>query len=230
MKYSIQGQARPESQTVTVDVENVGTETSFNDQVSVEGADSSAFKVTGGSCGWLEAGAHCSVWVVFAPGSGGAMSATLVIQRKEQPSQSVSMIGTAVPAELSFNPGSFDFGIQRINQSQSTTLQLTNSGEAPSQVGSLGIGGPDTGNFWTGNNDCWNGRWLQPDESCYVQVNFNAWDVTSYQAQLQVTAYGATFTADLAGTGGRAMLEPEANPFDLGSAAVGTPDRCARSP
>jgi hypothetical protein len=45
--------------------------------------------------------------------------------------------------------------------------------------------------------------------------------MTSYQAQLQVTAYGATFAADLAGTGGRAMLEHEANPFDLGSAAVG---------
>jgi hypothetical protein len=134
----------------------------------------------------------------------------------------VALTGTAVPAQLAFAPGSYDFGIQRTNQSQSTNFQLSNQGEAPAQLGSLGIGGPDTGNFWIGNNDCWNGRWLQPGESCYVQVNFNAWDMVTYQAQLQVGAYGATFTADLAGTGGRAVLEPEANPFDLGSAAVGS--------
>lgn len=211
-----------ESQTVTVDVENVGPETSFNDQVSVEGADSAAFKVNGSNCGWLEAGGHCSVWVVFAPGSDGVKSATLVVQRKEQSSQSVPLTGAAVPAQLTFTPGSYDFGIQRTNQSQSTNFQLSNQGEAPTQVGSLGIGGPDTGNFWIGNNDCWNGRWLQPGEGCYVQVNFNAWDMTSYEAEILVGAYGATFTADLAGTGGRALLEPEANPFDLGSAAVGS--------
>lgn len=210
-----------ESQPVTVDVENVGPETSVTDQVSVEGPDSAAFKITGNSCGWLEAGAHCSIWIVFAPGSDGAKSATLVVQRKEQPSQTVQLNGTAVPVALAFTPGSYDFGIQRTNQSQATTLQLTNVGEAPTQLGSLGIGGPDPGNFWTGNNDCWNGRWLQPSESCYVQVNFNAWSMTSYQAQLQVSAYAATFTADLTGTGGEAMLMPEFNPVEFGTAAIG---------
>jgi hypothetical protein len=210
-----------ESQTVTVDVENVGPEASVTSQVSVEGVDSAAFKVNGSNCGWLEAGTHCSISLVFAPGSDGDKNATLVVERKEQSSQSVPLTGTAVPPELAFNPGSYDFGIQRTNQSQATNFQLSNQGEAPTQLGSLGIGGPDTGNFWIGNNDCWNGRWLQPSESCYVQVNFNAWDMVTYQAQVQVGAYGATFTADLAGTGGRAMLEPEANPFDLGSAAAG---------
>jgi phosphoglycolate phosphatase-like HAD superfamily hydrolase len=210
-----------ESQTVTVDVENVGPEASVTDKISVEGADSAAFKVNSSNCGWLEAGGHCSIWVVFAPGSDGVKNATLVVERKEQPAQSVPLTGIAVPAALAFTPGSYDFGIQRTNQSQSTSLQITNSGEAPTQVGSLGIGGPDPGNFWIGNNDCWNGRWLQPSESCYVQVNFNAWDMTTYQAQVQVGSYGATFTADLAGMGGRAVLEPGSNPFDLGSAAVG---------
>lgn len=210
-----------ESQTVTVDVENVGPEASVTDKVSVEGADPAAFKVNGSSCGWLEPGAHCSIWVVFAPGSDGAKSATLVVERKEQPTQTVQLSGTAVPAALAFTPGSYDFGIQRTNQSQSTNFQISNIGEAPTQLGSLGISGPDTGNFWTGNNDCWNGRWLAPNESCYVQVNFNAWEMTSYQAQVQVSAYGATFSAELAGTGGRAVLEPEANPFDLDSVAVG---------
>ena len=211
-----------ESQAVTVDVENAGPEGSEVSKVSVEGADSADFKVTGSSCGWLEATAHCSVWVVFAPGSDGVKSTTLVVERKEQPSQSVGLSGTAVPVQLAFTPGSYDFGVQRTNQGGSTYLQLGNQGEAAVQLGNVGMGGRDTGNFWISNNECWNGRWLQPGESCSIQVYFNPWDMTAYEAQLQASAYGTTASADITGTGGRTVLEAEANPFDLGSAAVGS--------
>jgi hypothetical protein len=210
-----------ESQTVMVDVENVGPEASEISKVSIEGADSANFNVTGSSCGWLEAAAHCSVWVVFFPHSDGVKSATLVLERKEQPSQSVALAGTAVPVALAFTPGSYDFGVQRTNQGGSTYLQLGNQGEAAVQLGSVGMSGPDTGNFWISNNECWNGRWLQPGESCAIQVYFNPWDMTSYEAQLQATAYGTTVSAEITGTGGRTVLEATANPFDLGSAAVG---------
>jgi hypothetical protein len=42
-----------------------------------------------------------------------------------------------------------------------------------------------------------------------------------YEAQVQVYAHGATFSADLAGTGGRAILEPASNPVEFGAATAG---------
>lgn len=131
--------------------------------------------------------------------------------------------GESAPPELAFTPGSHDFGIQRVNRGEgSANFQLANVGEAAAQVGSVGIGGPDTSNFWTNGGDCWGGRWLQPGESCNVQVGFNPWDTVSYDAQLQASVNGATFSADLAGQGGRAIVEPTSSPTDFGSVTVGS--------
>ncbi len=213
--------AGAESTTEAVDVYNAGEAAVSVDKVTVEGGDSGDFKLTGSNCGWLDPGQHCTAWVVFAPGSPGAKSTTLGLQLKEAPEQTVPLSGEAVPVQLSFSPGSYDFGIRRTNDSASTGFQLTNGGEAAAQVGSVGTGGRDSGSFWIGNNDCWGGRWLQPGESCNLQVYFNPWDATPYEAELQAYAYGVSFTADLAGTGGRPQLEPDSNPVDFGQVTVG---------
>lgn len=123
--------------------------------------------------------------------------------------------------QLTFGPASLDFGIVRVNQSASQNLQVTNSGEAVSQIGWVGVEGKDSGNFWTGYNECWNGRWLAPGESCWIQVNFNAWQAVGYEAALTVYADNVFFSAGLRGTGGEAMLMPEINPVEFGSAVVG---------
>jgi hypothetical protein len=215
--------AGAESPTQTIDVHNVSGAGVAVDQVVVEGTDPGDFKVNGGNCGWLEADQHCSVWVSFAPGGAGAKDATLVLKPKEAPEQTVALTGEAVPVQLAFTPGSYDFGIQRVNRGDgSATFQLFNTGEAVAQLGSVGIGGPNLGNFWTNGGDCQGGRWLQPGESCNVQVGFNPWETVAYEAELQASAYGATFSADLSGFGGRAMVEPVANPVDFGSVAVGS--------
>jgi hypothetical protein len=210
-----------ESTTVTVDVYNEGGATGNVTGVSAEGGDSADFKVSGSNCGQLDPGQHCSAWVLFAPGSTGAKQSTLVAALKEAPSQTTPLAGTGVAPQLAFTPGSHDFGIQRTNESQSANFQLTNSGEAFLYLGSIGIAGPDAGNFWTNNSDCWNGRRLDPGESCSLQVNFNAWDAVEYHAQVQAYVNGSTFSADLAGTGGRVMLEPDTNPVDFAAATAG---------
>jgi hypothetical protein len=125
--------------------------------------------------------------------------------------------------QLNFSPASLDFGIVRVNQGASQSVQVTNGGEAGTQIGWVGIEGKDTGNFWTGNSDCWNGRWLAPEESCWIQVNFNGWQATDYEAALTVYADNVPFSAELRGTGGEALLMPEFNPVEFGSAAVGGP-------
>jgi len=211
-----------ETAMVAIDVHNAGSVVAPIDQVKIEGPDSGDFKSNGSNCGWLEPGQDCTAWVAFMPGSTGAKTAFLVVQPKEMPAVSAPLAGTGVAPQLAFTPGSYDFGIQRVNRGEgSASLQLTNVGEAMSQIGSIGIGGKNSSNFWTGNNDCWNGRQLQPGESCNVQVNFNPWDMVAYEAELQAYVNGATFSAQLAGFGGRAQVEPDSMPTELGAVTVG---------
>lgn len=215
--------AGTESATATVTIHNAGTSGVSFDKVKLEGLDAGDFKLSGNNCGWLEPGADCSAWVAFAPGSVGAKSADLVAVPKEAPAVASPISGTAAPAQLVFAPGSHDFGIQRVNRGEgSASLQLTNGGEAMVQLSSIGVGGRDSGNFWTSGGDCWNGRQLQPGESCNVQVGFNPSDAVAYEAELQAYANGGgTFSAALSGFGGRAQLEPVTLPADLGAVTVG---------
>jgi len=211
-----------ESTTVALTVHNSGSAGVSIEKVTLEGGDSGDFKFNGSDCGWLEPGQDCSANVTFAPGSVGVKQTNLVVQPKEFPAQTTPVSATAVPAQIALSPGSYDFGIQRTNESTSTQFQLTNTGEAFIQVGSFGIGGPDSGNFWTENAECWNGRRLDPGESCNLRVYFNAWNAVGYEAELQAYANGASTAAPLTGTGGQARLEPDANPISLGDAGVGS--------
>ena len=213
-----------ESTAVSVTVHNSGTVAAAIDKVTVEGGDAGEFKLNGSNCGWIEPGQDCQASVSFAPGSAGLKQTDLVVQLKEFPVQTMPISGTGVPAQLSFNPGSYDFGIQRVNRGESSVqMQLTNSGEAMVMVGSIGIGGPNANNFWTSGGDCWNGRQLQPAESCNVQVSFNPWEAVAYEAELRAYAPGgATFGATLTGFGGRAQVEPTSMPSELGAVTVGT--------
>lgn len=125
--------------------------------------------------------------------------------------------------ELSFNPGGYDFGIQRVDRGGApVNLQLTNVGATATQLSGIGIDGPGHQNFWTNGGDCFGGRWLQPGESCGIQVGFNPWDTVAYTAELQAYADGVTFAAPLSGTGGRSAVEASANPFDFGALPVGS--------
>jgi len=212
-----------ESAATTVTIHNAGSNGISLEKVEIKGLDESEFKLTGSSCGWLEAGADCSAWVSFAPGSTGAKSSYLVAVPKEAAVVASPLAGTGVAPQFAFSPSSYDFGIQRVNRGESSaSFQLTNTGEATTQLSSLGFGGKDPSNFWTGNNDCWNGRQLQPGDSCSVQVVFNPWDTVPYEAELRAYVSGATFSVAVSGTGGRAQVEPGSTPSPFGAVTVGT--------
>jgi len=127
------------------------------------------------------------------------------------------------PPQLAFEPGSYDFGLQQANRENSqANFQLRNNGAATAQVHMVDIVGSGSGAYWIGYNDC-NGRFLNPSESCSVQVNFNPYDAVPLSAQLRVSSEaGATFHADLSGEGGRAALGAASEPTNFGSAAVGS--------
>lgn len=210
-----------ESALVTVQVQNGGDSGGSVESTAIEGADAGDFKLNGSDCGWIEAGQQCTVWIQFAPGSSGAKAAAFVVRLKEGPEATVALTGTAVVPQLSFGPASLDFGIQRVHESRSEGLQVTNSGEAGARIGWVGIEGKDTNNFWINSNDCWGGRWLSPGESCWLQVSFNPWSPLGYEATATVSAANETFSATLLGSGGDALLVPETNPVEFGSAAPG---------
>jgi len=136
--------------------------------------------------------------------------------------------GLAAPPEpaeapqLVFDPGSHDFGLRPLNWgSDQTTFQLRNTGSEAFQIGSPEISGPGSGAFSAGNSNCY-GSFLQPGEACYAQIYFGPYDAVEYTAQFKVNVGAYSFTADLAGTGGRAVFMPASNPTDFGVAKVGS--------
>jgi hypothetical protein len=126
------------------------------------------------------------------------------------------------PPQLSFEPGSYDFGLHPLNWgSTQTYFQLRNVGAEAFQISSGEINGPGSGAFSTGYSNCY-GTTLQPGESCSAQVYFGPYDAVEYNAQFRVNVGSYSFSADLSGTGGRASFAPAANPTDFGVAKVGS--------
>lgn len=209
-----------ESTAVYVSVHNTGSVPAPIDKVTVEGPDSGDFKFSAGNCGWLAPGQDCSGWISFAPGSVGPKTAALVAQLKEFPAQSAPLAGTGVSTQLSFSPSTHDFGIQRLYDNGGTDLELTNSGEAPVQLGNLDIVGPDSDSFSTGPSNCW-GHWIQPGTSCFFSVGFSPHRVGDLAAAVRASAHGESFTAALTGTGGQAVVGADPDPAEFGATTVG---------
>jgi hypothetical protein len=213
--------AGTESGTQTIDVFNEGSAGTWIEKINVGGADSASFKLNGNDCGQIEPGQHCSIWITFAPGEAGERQAKLDLHLGDGADLSLPLSALAVPPHFSFQPGSHDFGLQPIHsESVRTTFQLVNDGEAAAQIGSLNFTGNSNG-FWIGNSDCW-GRWMQPGESCAVEVDFGPGEVGSYATEIQVDSYGQNFTAAVRGDGGRPIVEAFPSPADFGAATVGS--------
>ncbi|MGV1048582.1 MAG: choice-of-anchor D domain-containing protein [Solirubrobacterales bacterium] len=191
-------------------------------QVTIEGEEAGEFFSNGSNCGSLADGQHCETWIGLKPSSLGEKQALLVVTfLGERPAVSFPISGRSVAPELSFGPASYDFGLRRINrESQSTTFQVSNDGEAEVQVNSFEISGPGSSAFWTGNSNCW-GSWLAPGQSCSMQVWFNPTERIVYEAELRAWVNGSVFSAALSGQGGRPVVEAGENPVGFGAATVG---------
>ncbi len=128
----------------------------------------------------------------------------------------------AEPPQLVFEPDHHDFGMQPLNWSAAqTTFQLRNAGGEAFQIGSPQISGPGSSAFSTGNSNCY-GSFLQPGEACYAQIYFGPNDATEFTAQFSVNVGSYSFSANLSGTGGRAIFTPAASSTDFGVARVGS--------
>lgn len=122
---------------------------------------------------------------------------------------------------LSFEPGSYDFGLQPIYDTAHASLELRNEGAEEAWIESLNTTGPDSGSFWVNSYDCWSGP-LQPGESCSLEANFNPGEpFAEYEAQVRVRSNGFDFHAGLSGVGASAYFTADPNPVEFGAAKVG---------
>ncbi len=132
--------------------------------------------------------------------------------------------GFAAPVsepQLSFEPGSYDFGPQPIYNTAQANLELRNEGAEEVWIESLQTSGPGSGSFWVGNSDCWSGP-VQPGGSCSLEVNFNPDEpLAEYEAQVRARSNGYDFYADLSGIGAGPYFSADPNPVEFGSAKVG---------
>jgi hypothetical protein len=129
--------------------------------------------------------------------------------------------GPTPAPQLAFEPGSYDFGMQAANDfGGETHFQLRNVGEYAASVHGIDVVGGN-GAFWVGNSDCFSGP-LSPGQTCSAQVHFSPSYEGTFAAQLRASSeFGASFTAELSGEGGRAVLAAASDPTNFGSLAVG---------
>lgn len=209
-----------------VDVSYEGEGEVFIDKIALDGPEAGEFSSNGSTCSMpLSSGQHCTAWFALKPSSVGEKQATLNVRFLGlRPEETYAISGKSVPAQLSFTPASHDFGIQRVNRDSTSTLfELTNTGEAPVSPNSIGIQG-DTEVFGTGNSNCWGGGpvWLAPGQSCSIEVHFYPREQRDYAAELVAWANGSSFSAELEGRGGRAVVAATENPVSFGAATVGS--------
>jgi hypothetical protein len=191
-------------------------------KVSIQGEDADDFYFNWSSCGWLGEGGSCEAWLGMKPGSAGLKQALLVVDyQNERAPDSFAISGLAVEPSLSFAPASHDFGLQRINREASSyEFQVQNTGEAGVQASYFDIGGSGQEAFWVESQGC--GHWLEPGESCPVQVRFNPHERQAYEAEVRAWVNGSVFTAAIEGEGGAAVIEALQNPVGFGGATVGS--------
>ncbi len=113
-----------------VSAKNTGDVPVSINNVFIDGTNSSDFNQNGNCGGQLAPGQGCTINVNFWPSGAGSREASLhVFSDEPRGDQTVALTGTGADPVLTFEPASYDFGLQRINNGSSqTNLQVRNTG------------------------------------------------------------------------------------------------------
>ena len=104
---------------------------------------------------------------------------------------------------ISVSSTSLDFGSVRVGDSSFTNLTISNSGSANLIIRQITLGGADTLDFNTRNDNC-TGATLTPSQSCTIQVVFSPRSTGSRSATLSISSNDPdtpTQTVSLMGSG-----------------------------
>lgn len=158
--------------------------------VTVEGADAASFEFNGNGCGFLGSGQSCQVQVRFKPTHLGPVAADLVVV-DDSGTTDVPLTGTGITGTISASPSPLTFNAQPYYQGgQTQGLQLSVGGDAGVQTSSATITGPGAAAFYLAyGSNCFD-QFFYPNNSCGLDIGFQAPAPGSYTAQLEVTSDG----------------------------------------
>jgi sugar lactone lactonase YvrE len=127
------------------------------------------------NCGTsVASGSSCTVNVTFTPTVTGARSATLIVTDNASDSpQQVGLGGTGVDSGLILSPPSLSFDIQQMGTPSSVgTVTVTNVGNSPLTVTSLGVEGGNSGDFGLTHNCPLSPSTISAGAACTINVTF----------------------------------------------------------
>ena len=139
---------------------------------SITRTGDAAFTVGGGcpiSPATLLNGASCTITVIFAPTSLGAMSGSITITSNAAASpQTITLVGSGAEPGLTVTPTSFNFGNVLLGSSAGPqAITLTNDGAAPLSISGITLSGD-----FSKTSTCVIGSALAGGASCTVDVTF----------------------------------------------------------
>ncbi len=192
------------SSPMTVTLTNTGTGVLSIASVSILGANPGDFSQTN-TCGiMVNPGATCTFSVLFTPSAKGTRSANISLADNATNSpQTVSLMGTGTQATASLSPVAINFGSQKLGtKSVGMKATLTNTGNAPLTISSIGFTGQNASDF-SDTTGC--GASLPAGKSCTTTVFFLPSLVGSEAADLSLTtnAPDSPETVSLSGKGTR---------------------------
>ncbi len=153
------------SATATFSVVNPGTVAVTLSAPTLTGTDASQFQVYQNGCGaTLEAGAACTVSVLFTPTGAGSRTATLNVG-----TGSAALTGTGLAGGLTITPNPVNFASTAVGTTTSLTITLTNNAAIALSVGGWTITGAS--DFGLGTTTC--GASLAAASSCTHVITFS---------------------------------------------------------
>lgn len=158
------------------------------------------------TCGTsLAASLSCTISVTFAPTLPLTRTGSVTITDNAANSpQTVMLSGVGVGPAVSFGANSFNVGSQLVTTSSSAQMvTLTNSGNAPLTISSIGIGGSNSGDFTQTNTCPASNAALDANVSCTISVTFTPAAPGSRAGSVTVAdnAAGTPQSLGLVGTG-----------------------------
>ncbi|MEO5932680.1 MAG: choice-of-anchor D domain-containing protein, partial [Duganella sp.] len=192
--------------------------------ISLGGAAAGDYALAGGTCAngaAVAAGANCTVQVNFRPTASGARAATLTITHNATGGGStvaLSGTGNATPqATIALSAPSVNFGAQLTGAASAvSTINVTNSGQAPLTFTSIAVSGANAGYFTLGGS-CAAATPVPANASCTVTVQATPTAAGAFAASLTLAsnATNGAATVDLSGTASAAAPALTATPSAL---------------
>jgi len=208
----------------TVTLSNTGNATLTITKIAFTGTNPRQF-AQNNTCGAsLSAGGSCTISVTFAPTVAFSPSASLTVTgNAANTPQSVSLTGTGTGPTASLSPASIAFGNQAVGTTSSAqTVTLTNKGNLPLSITSIGLGGKNPHQF-AQNNTC--EASLSAGANCTISLTFTPTVAFSPSASLTVSdnAPGSPHSVTLTGTGvGLPVVNLKPSTLAFGNQPVGT--------